>query len=57
MNISGHVAKSLERQHLKSVRHCYRAIGDINSELVKLHESIEIETNKNKCHLAAKYVD
>ncbi len=51
------VAMSLERQHIKHVRHYYRTIAEINVELAKLHKIIEVDINKEKYKFASEYVN
>lgn len=57
MNGDRQVAMSLERQHIKHVRHYYRTIAEINVELAKLHKDIEITINKDKYKFASEFVN
>lgn len=52
-----HVARSLERQHLKSARKYYHAIADINLELAKVHRSIERFIDKSTYLPATSFVN
>ncbi|MEK4228131.1 hypothetical protein [Solibacillus sp. FSL H8-0538] len=52
-----HVARSVERQHLKSARKFYHAMADINLELAKVHRSIERQIDKSHYTAATSFVD
>lgn len=51
------VAKILERQHIKHVKHFYRSIAEINLELGNIHREIEKFIDKEKYQLITDYVD
>jgi hypothetical protein len=57
MNEDRQVAMSLERQHIKHVRHYYRTIAELNLELAKLHKNIEVTINKDKYIFASEFVN
>lgn len=51
------VAMSLERQHIKYVKHFYRTLAEINLNLATIHKSIERRINKKKYQYATEYVN
>lgn len=51
------VAMSLERQHIKHVKHYYRTLAEINMNLANIHKSIERRVNKKKYQFASDYVN
>lgn len=57
MNVNKQVAKSLEREHIKHVRHFYRSIADINLELAKIHKEIELHIDKTAYRYISDYVN
>lgn len=51
------VAKSLEKQHLRSTKKYHLAIADINNELIKVHKILERCINKSNYTAITTYVD
>ncbi len=51
------VAKILERQHIKHVKHFYRSIAEINLELANIHRAIEHFIDKKKYQSITDYVN
>lgn len=51
------VAKSLEHQHIKYVKHFYRTLAEINIKLANIHKSIEHRIDKQKYRYATEYVN
>lgn len=57
MQTNRHVAKSLERQQIRSIRRFYHAIAEINLALADVHSTISSTINKDKYKYATAYVD
>lgn len=51
------IAKSLERQHLKSTRRYPLLISDINTELINIHQQITDQIDHSKYEAATAFVD
>ena len=57
MQTNRHVAKSLERQQIRTIRRFYHAIAEINLALAEVHSTIGSTINKEKYKYATAYVD
>lgn len=57
MQTNRHVAKSLERQQIRTIRRFYHAIAEINLALADVHSTINSTINKDKYKYATAYVD
>ncbi|MEO4053848.1 hypothetical protein [Solibacillus sp. CAU 1738] len=57
MQTNKHVAKSLERQQIRTIRRFYHAIAEINLALAKVHSTIGFTIDKEKYKYATAYVD
>ncbi|WP_107941939.1 hypothetical protein MHH70_09630 [Metasolibacillus sp. FSL H7-0170] len=57
MQMNRHVAKSLERQQLKSMRRFYYAIAEINLILADIHKKIQSNIDEEKYQYATAYVN
>ncbi|WP_042470459.1 hypothetical protein [Bacillus ndiopicus] len=57
MQMNRHVAKSLERQQLKSIRRFYYAIAEINLALADVHKKIQKNIDEAKYQYATAYVN
>lgn len=57
MQMNRHVAKSMERQHLKSIRKFYYAIADINTALADVHKKIMPNIDLTTYTFATDYVN
>lgn len=57
MEQNSELAKILERQHIKHVKHFYRSIAEINLELGSIHRSIEHCIDLEKYQSITEYVN
>ncbi|MFF5997021.1 hypothetical protein AAGS61_20145 [Lysinibacillus sp. KU-BSD001] len=56
MYTNKHVAKSLEKQHLRGVRKYYLCIADINIALSKVHQAIMPQIDLEQYKFATEYI-
>lgn len=57
MQTNRHVAKSLERQQIRTIRRYYHAIAQINLALADVHSTISSTIDIDKYKYATAYVD
>ncbi len=56
MHTNKHMAKSLEKQHMRNVRKYYLSVADVNIALSKVHQAIMPQIDLEKYRFATEYI-